>query len=160
MPTPPRTYDTADDPTLHTRVDPVMGISSADVEAAVLGSFAGTYTPRDGAAFAIEVSLSVDGVITVQDHDDGPSTWSATLVFAMSSDLVDGRYLIDDLFSPELVLTSLTEAAVVGHKAPGEFDGAIGDTGAVQLEARFVAGGWSGTLAFGGAPHGAFTVGR
>ncbi len=160
-----RTYDTAADPGLYSVADEVMGISNEDVADAMLGSFAGTYTPASGDAFSVEISTSVDGIITVTDFggDDclePTSTWDAVLVFAMSSEQIDGAYLIDDLWSPVLALEGLTAAELHGSKGSEDFDGTLPATGVVELDAAFADSAWTGSMSFDGTEHGSFSLTR
>ncbi len=154
-----RSYDTANEPELADHLDERLGFSYHDVVDAMLGGFAGEYSPNQGSPFRIEVTLGVDGLITVEDHDDG-SVWNAPLMFAMSSDTDDESYLIDDMSEPILSLSSLDSAELSGSKPAAEFSGTLPADGEVALRASFSQGRWSGSLAFAGREHGRFDVGR
>lgn len=162
-----RTYDTAEDPNLYFEVDPGAGFSNEDVDNALLGSFTGTFTPTTGDAVNIDVSMSVDGSIVVTDYERSdenanlacPSVWTAPLVFAMSSEKVDDAYLIDDLWSPEIVLTDLNSAELSGDKPTSEFDGTLDISGdRIGVSATHSGTGWSGTLTVDGEEIGTWTA--
>ncbi len=158
-----RTYDTAADPSLSETVDPALDFSADDLSAAVLGSYSGTYTPADAsAAFTFEVAMSIDGEITVTEYSNCDNTWSAPLVYAMSSEQVEGAYQIDDLWSPVLTTTASTGGSFEGSKDASEFDGTLDVSGEVGVSCAH--GGstdeWTCSLTSAGAAHGSFTLAR
>ena len=164
-----RSYDTAADPDLYFAVDPGAGISNEDVDNAFLGSFTGTFTPTTGDAVGIELSMGVDGDIVVTDYERSnedanlacPSVWTAPLVFAMSSDKVNDAYIVDDLWSPEVVLTDLSTAELSGDKPTSEFDGTLEITGdRIAVSAAHNGTSWSGTLTVDGEEVGTWTASR
>ncbi|MFT7518475.1 MAG: hypothetical protein ACI9MC_000606 [Kiritimatiellia bacterium] len=157
-----RSYDTAESPELYSEDDPIVGFSPQDVADTMLGSFAGTYTPDNEAAFQVDVAIGIDGVVVVQDFvgEGCASVWSAPLVLAMSSEKVNDVYLIDDLWGPKLQLEGLDAGAFTGVKPAEDFDGTIDATGEVHIDATFASGGWTGSMAFGDMQHGTFEVVR
>lgn len=157
-----RSYDTAADPTLYETPDSVLGFSPADVETAMLGNYTGSFTTTASAVYAVDLVLGIDGLVHVQDFENCPSVWSTTLVLAMSTEQVDGGYLIDDLWSPALSLVSLDAGEFAGSKPVTEFDGTAADGISASLATvrgdKGAGFSWTGELAFDDDTHGTYSV--
>lgn len=170
-----RTYDEVDG---YYEVDPVLGFSAEDVTLLMFGGFSGTYTPSEGDTLGVELSVGIDGEIVVVDQewepDQGsedleppegacPTEMRLTLLLAVSTDKsTDDTYLLDDLWSPTVAVSTLGEGTFVGSKPLSEVDGTATpdfapedyDQVSLRVEADFVDGDWQGSTTFVGKADG------